>query len=155
MGRGDAAVLYLAAAGTVYAAGLAPTLRRALLVGILMGGLSLLLLAVARDLAEVAVGIAFLVSGFRCFSLHQGAGVRTLVVEAVLGLGGLAFAGLLAGSGRGPVGIALAIWGYFLVQALFFLVGGLRVRSLGEGEGDPFDAARSRLLALLEEGERR
>ena len=116
-----------------------------------MGLASLLLLAVARDLAEVAVGVALLVAGFRCLSLHQAAGARTLAVEAVLGLGGLAFAGLLAGPG--PVGIALGIWGYFLVQAVFFLVGGLRVRALHRSEEDPYEKARSQLLALLEEPE--
>jgi len=151
MGRGDAAALYLAAAGTLYAAGLAPTLRRSLLVGCLMGGLSLGLLCLARDLVEVAVGMALLLSGFRCFSLHQSGGLRTIAVEAVLGLGGLALAGILAGPG--PVGIALAIWGYFLVQAVFFLVGGLRLRSLHPSSEDPFEGARSRLLALLEEPE--
>ncbi|MBW2273981.1 MAG: hypothetical protein JRG96_11970 [Deltaproteobacteria bacterium] len=151
MGRDEAAALYLAAAGTLYAAGLAPSPRRSIWVGCVMGGLSLLLLVVARDLVEVAAGMALLLAGFRCCSLHRSGGTRTLAVEAVLGLGGLALAGLLAGPG--PVGIALALWGYFLVQAVFFLVAGLRVRSLRPPDEDPFERARSRLLALLEEPE--
>ena len=52
MGHSDAAALYLAAAGTLYAAGLAPSLRRAIWVGCVMGGLSVLLLVVARDLVD-------------------------------------------------------------------------------------------------------
>jgi hypothetical protein len=153
MDRGDAAALYLALAGTLYTAGLAPTLRRSLCVGCAMGGLSLLLLSVSRDLVEVALGMALLLAGFRSFSLHQSGGLRTIAVEAALGLGGVALAGVAYGPG--PVGIALAIWGYFLVQSIFFLVGGLRTRSLRPSDEDPFDRARSQLLALLEKPERR
>ena len=46
------------------------------------------------------------------------------------------------------IALCLAIWGYFLVQSGWFLIGS---RGAGIGEPDPFDRARARLQRLLED----
>jgi hypothetical protein len=48
--------------------------------------------------------------------------------------------------------LSLAIWGYFLVQSSYFLVGGRSPRRDGPPR-DPFEQARARLQRLLEEEE--
>ena len=64
-------------------------------------------------------------------------------------LGGLLFARALAGPTL--LGAAFAVWAFFLVQGLFFLAGGVRERESPEPQIDPFERARKRALALMEE----
>jgi len=51
---------------------------------------------------------------------------RASVIETALVGAGLVFARLLAG--RSPVALVLALWGFFLVQSLWLLVGDVRAR---------------------------
>ena len=74
---------------------------------------------------------------------------RALLVEASLLAAGLAFAKALAGSSVSSV--ALAVWGFFLVQSLFFLAGGTAARPEEEFAEDPFDRARREAVRLMEE----
>jgi hypothetical protein len=70
-------------------------------------------------------------------------------VEATLLGGGLVLARWLATPG--PLGVVLALWGFFAVQAGFFLVGGVGERPREAGGVDRFEAARRRALALLDD----
>ena len=91
--------------------------------------------------------LAFLRSGLS-FSMRPA---RAVVVEIALLGGGIVMAVWLAGAGW--FGEALGLWGYILVQSLYFLVPGRRrPRLQGSFDGDPFDRARDRLNDLLEEG---
>lgn len=149
LGVQPALSLYVVFASALYAAGLAPTRRRALAVGLcaaLGGGLVLL---AARSLAEVAIGAALVVAVSRSAFLFRARPMRALVLELALSLGGLLVARFLASPGL--IGTSLAVWGYFLVQSGFFLVAGVAERERASGEEDPFDRAHSRLLSLLEE----
>jgi hypothetical protein len=69
-------------------------------------------------------------------------------METCLLAGGLGLSRFLAGPN--PLQIALAIWGFFLVQSFFFLVGGVAERAEVAAGLDPFELARARALALLE-----
>ena len=50
----------------------------------------------------------------------------------------------------GAASLALGLWGYLLVQSLFFLAGGVTVRLGSDARVDPFERARADLLALLD-----
>jgi hypothetical protein len=71
-----------------------------------------------------------------------------MLLEATLLGGGLVLARWLATPG--PLGVALALWGFFAVQAGFFAVGGVRERRAEVGGADRFEHARRRALELLE-----
>ena len=146
LGKSFVVTSYLAGAAVVYAAGLAPPWRRSLPVALLFALLATPLLFAADTLFEVGLLLALLVALSRYALLRRWRPVRGIAIEACLTLGGLALAGLLAGPG--PAGIALGIWGYFLVQSLFFLIGPARPHE-HRAEPDPFDEARKRLVALL------
>jgi hypothetical protein len=49
-----------------------------------------------------------------------------------------------------PFATALAVWGFFLVQSVFFLVGGVQPRREPGPQPDPFEDAHARALALLD-----
>jgi hypothetical protein len=93
---------------------------------------------------HTAVASAGLIACGRSGILYRSRPLRALVLESLLAAGGLVFAGQLAGAS-----LALAAWGYFLVQSLFFLVGGIEARP-DPGPADPFERARAELLALLD-----
>src|SRR5258706_158722 len=101
---------------------------------------------VAQTASELAVGLAIIVGVARVV-LHPAAPARTIVREAVLLVTGLLFARLLAGPSLAS--IALAVWVFLLVQSFFFLGGGRR--AVSRAQGDAFEEARRRALALLEE----
>ena len=84
-------------------------------------------------------------SGF----LYRSQPARALLLEGALSGGGLAFAYAMAGPGL--LATALAIWGFFLAQSLFFLAGGVKQRDAEPAGTDPFEKARQRALALMDE----
>ena len=69
------------------------------------------------------------------------------MLTAVAG-GGLLFARLLGT--RSPLGMALAIWAFFLVQSFFFLLPAVGVRERTTGHPDPFEEAHARAMEVLE-----
>jgi hypothetical protein len=103
-------------------------------------------LALPLGVPGTAVAAAAIVAGIRSGLLYRARPLRAWAAEAGLGVGGLGLAQLL--SGGSLVSISLAVWGYFLVQSVFFLIGGVTARR-PEGPIDPFDRARAQLLALL------
>ena len=99
--------------------------------------------------SEAILGAALILAVARSGFLYRGRPARAVVLEAALVLGGLLFARALAGPSLLSAG--LAIWAFFLVQSLFFLAGGVREREAEEPRVDPFERARERALALMEE----
>ena len=78
--------------------------------------------------------------------------VRSFFIEAFLILGGLTLSRFMLSGGLFP--IPLAIWGFFLVQSGFYLVGGLarqlRETTDNENGGDRFEQACRQAYAVIE-----
>ena len=148
LGAHTALSLYLVAAATLCAWGIAPDRARAVgaaLAAAALGGLTLVL---ARDVWEVAAGAALALGVARSGLLYRTRAPRAVLLESMLIGGGLVLARWLATPG--PLGIALALWGFFAVQAGFFAIGGVREHR-SEARGDRFAHARRRALMLLDE----
>ena len=99
-------------------------------------------------IAGIAMGAALAVAIARSRLCGAGQVPRTVAVEAVLAALGFAFVAALGGPGWFP--ISLAIWGWFLVQSLYFLLGG-RSAPAPTGEIDPFDLAHDQARRILEQ----
>ena len=142
--------LYLVGVTALYLAGLAPRRRFGMALGGGLLGLGAFVLAGSTGALIVALAafLGLVRSGF----LYRAQPARAALLEGLLLGGGLLFGRFLVDPSA--PGIALAIWGFFLVQSLFFLVGGIRARSEPETRLDPFEEARSRALSLLEDPSR-
>ena len=150
LGRTTVLALFLVCAAAGYAALLPAQLRhRALAAGAALGA-GALALVLAPGIAELAVGLAVVVALVRAFAQTRSTPLRTLAVELVLGVGGLALALLLASPGL--LGAAAGFWGYALVQSFGGLVPGEQAPWQRSCEGDPFERACARLDELLEKG---
>jgi hypothetical protein len=102
----------------------------------------------AHNTRELAIGLAALLGIARSGFIYRATPVRAVAIELTLLVGGLLFARFLAGPSL--VSSALALWGFLLVQSIFFLIPGVRPRTVARSVGDPFDEAHRRALALLE-----
>lgn len=147
-------MLHLGVTAVGYLAWLAPTRGHAL-GGALVAALAIPLLSwLGRSGAPVglawhALVCATVVALVRGLVFFRARPLRTLAVEVVLGVLGMALAVLLGGPTL--VAQASAIWGYLLVQSLYPLVPGLAIRGGGRPDADPFDRATARLRGLLGE----
>jgi hypothetical protein len=141
LGGGTARTLYLVVVTALYAGGLAksPPRRASTAVGMALAGTFLVLLT--RGGPELCVALAATLGVARSVLTHRTAAARAVVLEGVLLAGGLAFARFLGGG-------ALAVWGFFLVQSCFFLVGGVTERA--PLRSDPFDEAWARAMDVME-----
>lgn len=148
VGTRGALTLYLIAVTATYLAGLAPTLRRRLGVSVAAAAAGTAVALVAGSLPELVIGLAVVLATGRSAFVLRRSFARAVTIEAVLGLAALVFARFLGGVS--PLSMAIAIWGYFLVQSFYFLIGGARVRSAFDVHPDPFEAAHARALALLD-----
>ena len=149
VGAGTALSLYLVGVSALYAFGLTPDRVRGLAAGALTGAIAAAFAAIARDPAVVALGAALGVGLARSALLHRRRTGRAIAIEATLLGVGLLLARFLASPGL--LGIALALWGFLLVQSLFFAIGGHSERRPETNGLDPFERAKRRALELLEE----
>jgi hypothetical protein len=149
LGHRTAVGLCLVGLTTCYLAGLAPRSARHLGGALLVGILGLLLVAGGASLENLVLGLVAMLAAARSGLFYRLPRGRALVTEAVLAGGGLCFAGFLLGPPR--LGAMLAIWGFFLVQSLFFLVGGRKLRAAPRAQQDPFESACLRAVELLTE----
>ena len=134
-GWSTARTLYLIAVTSVYVAGLGGPIARRLPAAIATGIAGCAAAVVGRDATILCLGLGVALAVARSVFLYRAAPGRAVVTEAVLVGGGLVFARLLAS--RSPLGAALPIWGFFLVQSCFFLVVGARERRMGDGHDEP------------------
>ena len=146
IGLRSALAFYLVGATAAYVYSLSPRAGSRAVAGVLVFAAASAAAFVAQTASELAVGLAVIVGVARVV-LHPAAPARTIVREAVLLVAGLLLARLLAGPSLAS--IALAVWAFLLVQSFFFLGGGRR--PLLRAQGDAFEEARRRALALLEE----
>ncbi len=148
-GHPSALAGYCLTMAVLYAAVIASSWPRGVAVagaaGLAAGSVAVL----AATPSEAILGAALILAVARSGFLYRGRPARTVVLEAALTFGGLLFARVLAGPTLLSAG--LAIWAFFLVQSLFFLAGGVREREPEEPRIDPFERARKRALALMEE----
>jgi hypothetical protein len=149
VGARTALALFVVASAAAYVATLAK--RRlhgaaaALVVATIGGAFAL----VARDPGTVALGAAVGLGVARSGLLHRTRAARGFAIEALLLGGGLVLARLVATPS--VLGVALALWSFFLVQSAYFAIGGIAAPATTPDRVDRFDAARRRALALLEE----
>jgi hypothetical protein len=140
--------LILVATCVAYLIALAPDRRAALAAGVAAAVLGAGVLALAATRGELAFGAAAVLAVCRAGILGRARSpLRAIAAESALAGGGLALAALLAGPG--PLGAALGLWTFFLVQSVWHLVGDARPRAAAGR--DPFDAAHARLRSLLDE----
>jgi hypothetical protein len=146
LGIRRALALFLTGTATVYVAGLGSSRRAGLATAaaVALGGA--VLLTITHTTAEFAVGLAVLIAAARSGILYQSRPARALALEAALITGGLVFARFLATPT--PLGAMLALWGFLLVQSLYFVVGGIKTAGAGPHR-DPFDDAHDRAVVLL------
>jgi hypothetical protein len=149
VGAGGALALYLVGGAAVYVAGLAASRVRRLGAAIVAGAIATVFACVARDPGVVALGAAIGIGVARSGLLHRASAARAIAIEMVLLGGGLALARFLAGPSL--LGVALAIWGFLLVQSAYFAIGGVRGRSAESAGPDRFERARRRAMEILEE----
>jgi len=149
----QALALYLVGVTALYVAGLRDGAadargrwrRGAIALGVALGCGVLGLFT--RGTAELAVALAAVLAVARSAFFYRAVPARAVAAELILVLGGLSFARFLAGPSL--LSAALSIWGFFLVQSLFFLFADRRARA-PERHVDPFEEAHRRALALLE-----
>ena len=91
---------------------------------------------------------AVVIALVRSLVFYRAAGLRGIVVEVALTLGGAIAATVVLGPSI--FSLAAAVWAYFLVQSLFGLVPAIISRKRDEGPRDPFDRATAQLESLLD-----
>jgi hypothetical protein len=148
IGASAALSLYLVGVAAVYAFGLTADRVRGLGAAALTGAIAAAFAAIARDPAVVALGAAIGIGLARSALLHRRSTGRAIAVEVTLLGIGLLLARFLASPGL--LGIALALWGFFLVQSIFFAIGGASERRPDTGAMDPFERAKRRAMEVLE-----
>jgi hypothetical protein len=141
--------LYAVAALVLYLLWIAPSVSRGLLIAALAGVGAAVAGVLAPGLSEALLAAAAILAVARSGFLYRARPARAAVLEGLLIAGGLLFARVLAAPTS--LGVGLGIWGFFLVQSLFFLAGGADRRRAEEPGVDPFDKARRRALELLED----
>jgi hypothetical protein len=156
VGRWTSVSIHLVVVACCHAAWLAPSRRQAR-AGVLLTALpGCLLLAVlpsngALSLTVLAIGCALLISVTRSVLYYRARVARALLLELVLTIGGGMAAQLLVGPSLQSM--TAALWGYLLVQSLFCLAPGLRLRAAHRCPGDPFERASLQLTRLLDQVE--
>ena len=148
IGSWQARAFYLIAVAAAYVAGLSPRRARAVPLAAMLAIVGGAAAMVVASTAELSIVLETLLGVARSGVLYRASPARALATEAMLLATGLLFARFLGGFTI--VSTALAIWGFLLVQSVFFLVGGVRARPLVAGVGDPFDDAHRRALVLLD-----
>jgi hypothetical protein len=144
----NARALYLIGVTTVYVGGLSPRGARRMTTALVVGLIAAAIAFAARSTAELSIGLAVILGIARSAFLYRSTPARAVVREVALLVGGLVFARFLAGPSLGSTG--LAIWGFVLVQSLFFLTSSSGARPAVSRLTDPFEEAHRRALALLE-----
>ena len=150
LGADRAIGVYFVLAAAAYLGTIAPARGRALAVvtaATAVGGVAALL---TRAPGELVLVLGVLVAVARSGFLYRCAPARGVAIEAIVAGGGLLFARFLFGPT--VAALVLALWGFFLAQSLYFLLGGRHGAAVAR-HPDPFQDAYGRALALLDRGE--
>jgi len=150
VGWRPALAIYLAGVTTLYVTGLGGAGgARHRAIALATAGVVLAFAAFAHTTAELAVALAAVLGCVRSALLYRTRPARAVATEVALLAGGLIFARFLAGPS--VLSIAVALWGFFLVQSLFFLVARPKPRAHTTLQIDPFDEAHRRATTLLDD----
>lgn len=149
LGSARVEALYLAVTLVVYAASIGPSLRNRLGKGVVAGLGALFVLGIASGTPAIAIGLTIVLSLVRSGFDRESRTPRGACAEGLLGVAALSFASALHAPGW--LGSAAGLWGYALVQSLYFLSPGLRTRTRDATTGDAFERAREQILMLLDE----
>jgi hypothetical protein len=149
IGSSNVLALVLVGFTVSYAALLGATPRRALRNGAAALAGSIIVALFSDGVVGLALGQAIVLGAIRSGLEYSMKPARAVVVESILLVLGLGFAFWIAWPGW--LGEAAGLWGFALVQCLYFIVPGRRRADRRERAGDPFDRAREQLLTLLEE----
>ena len=149
LGTWNALALYLIGVTILCVAGLGPRSAGALRVALVAGLAASVAALAVRSTSELAIALAAIIGIARSGWLYRAAPARAVVIEATLLGGGLLFARHLVGPDLASA--ALALWGFLLIQSLFFVIGGVRSQRSAPGQIDPFEEAHRRALTLLED----
>ena len=144
-----AVAAYAVAAVALYVLWIAPSASRGLRIGVLAGLLAAVACALAGGLSEALVASAAALGVARSGFLYRTRPARAVALEGGLLAVGLLFVRVLAAPTS--LGTAFGVWGFFLVQSLYFVAGGVEGRRDEEPGIDRFEKARRETLALLEE----
>jgi hypothetical protein len=150
LGWGGTLAAYAVASASAYLVGLGATRRQGLGAGLLVGLLGTGVALAAPTSRDAILAAALLLGLCRSGLLYRTRFARAVVLEGVLLCAGLGIAGHLLTSST--FSAVLAVWAFFLVQSVFFLVGGVEARREEARDVDPFDAARARAVELMEQG---
>lgn len=145
LGGRRALVLWLIGITASYVGGLAGNPYRRAAVAIVTGAVGLALSAVLPGLRELVPALAVVLGVGRTACVSPSTPLRAVATEACLLGGGLVFAEIVGGPSLR--GVALGVWGFFLVQSFYAWI---QARARVAGEADSFEAAHARALALLE-----
>ena len=146
-GAGHAIGAYFVAVAAAYLASIAPTRGRALVVAVVAAAAGALASLVTHAAGELVVVLVVLIAVARSGFLYRCAPARGVAVEAIVAGGGLLFARFLCGPSVGA--LVLSLWGFFLAQSLYVLLGGTTATAVSR-HPDPFEDAYGRALALLD-----
>jgi hypothetical protein len=149
VGSNKVLVFSLAGCTVAYAALLGSTGRRAIRNAVAAFIGAVLVVIGSSGMMGLAIGLTSVLGFVRSGLESSRKPIRGLVVELLLGGGGLGFACWVYSPGW--LGVAAGIWAFALVQSLYFLLPGRGRASTAAGLGDPFEHARERILFLLEE----
>ncbi|MEM6731346.1 MAG: hypothetical protein AAF658_07300 [Myxococcota bacterium] len=148
LGYRAAAAGFTILAATSYVAGSTKDTRRGLGGAFLLGTVATFAAWVSHSPVVVAVLTIAGIGVVRSALLYSQPLGRTIFVEAALLMGSLAVGSYLVGTG--PLGGAMAVWGVFLVQSVYYLIGGTAIAARTTVQRDPFDSAFQRAQRLLE-----
>lgn len=150
LGLWNARAVYLVVTAVTYVASLPATRRSS--SAVVVGTVGVAVAVAVQTTAELVIILAALVGAVRGISLPQRRAVRALAVEVLLLGGGLLAARALSPVPMSPVPLsptAFGVWGFFLVQSLYFLrTESVRARSM-YGTRDEFEEACRRASDLL------
>jgi hypothetical protein len=148
-GWSGAVAAYAVMSASVYLAGLGTTHRQGLTASVLLALGVGAVAAVATSDRDVVLATALALAVLRSGLLYRSRFARALLLESTLAGAGLWLAGhVFDGS---VTSTALAVWAFYLVQSAYFAVGGIAARPDRPQDADPFDAARTRALAVLDD----
>jgi hypothetical protein len=148
VGMRAAMALYLVGVAALAVSRLAPSRARGCAAGFVAVAVGVGLALATHTLAALALALGALFALARSAFFYRRRPVRAVAIEVALTGGGLLFARFLAGPSLGSM--AIAVWGFLLVQSFFFLLGGASSRAPVASQRDPFDAAHERARALLD-----
>ncbi|MEL6195977.1 MAG: hypothetical protein AAFP04_05360 [Myxococcota bacterium] len=147
LGYRESLIAFIILSSSVYAMGLVPERRRGLAAAAFIAAVGTGAAVVASPPHTVALVALVAIGVVRSGWLRPMPFGRAAWIELMILFGSALLGSFLVG--RGALGGAFAVWGVGLIQSVYFLLVATSARS--KPRQDPFEVARRRAMALLEE----